>query len=188
MRKREKEFEKLKDQLASVLKDIPLREQKSEVQYMQAGISARDIDNVLEQVATSEEASVQESLENDAEMTFSENVPRSAVIEMENYRLRQILSYTLGSLIQLFMELFSNVEMDQSLLALLETNPVDWIEESLSQKLEEVIGLLRENFNGVALQQTSAIMKENEETIARLNSQFRKFLCVFLMFPNLSCL
>ena len=33
LRKREKEFEKLKDQLAAVLKDMQLREQKSEIHY-----------------------------------------------------------------------------------------------------------------------------------------------------------
>ncbi len=175
LRKREKEFEKLKDQLATVLKDIPLREQKSEVQYMQSGVSAREIDSVLEQVSVLEdEQSAMESEQQQNQYEAEMSPPRSAVIEMENYRMRQILAYTFGSLIQLFMELFSDVELDQSLLALLETNPVDWVEESLSQKMDEVIGLLRENFNNVAQHQARSILKENEETIAHLNSQFRK--------------
>lgn len=165
----------MKDQLATVLKDIPLREQKSEIQYMQAGVNTREIGNVLDQVSVlEEEQTLADDQQKDAEMTQSESVPRSAVIEMENYRLRQILSYTFGSLIQLFVELFSDVELDQSLLALLETSPIDWVEESLTQKMEEIIGLLKENFNSVALHQTSAILKENEETINRLNNQFRK--------------
>lgn len=170
LRKREKEMEKLKDQLAAVLKDIPLREQKSEVQYMQNGVNSREVNRVLENITQDEEAAVEE----DMDMQSAETVPRSAVIEMENYRLRQILSYTYGSMIQLFMELFPEVELDHSLLALLESNPVDWFEEALGQKMEEIVELLRQNVNGVALKQTASVLKDNEETISRLTGQFRK--------------
>lgn len=170
LRKREKEMEKLKDQLAAVLKDIPLREQKSEVQYMQNGVNSREVNRVLENITQDEEAAVEE----DMDMQSAETVPRSAVIEMENYRLRQILSYTYGSMIQLFMELFPDVELDQSLLALLESNPVDWFEEAIGQKMEEIVELLRQNVNGVALKQTASVLKDNEETISRLTGQFRK--------------
>lgn len=175
LRKREKEMEKLKDQLAAVLKDIPLREQKSEVQYMQNGVNSREVNRVLENITQDEEAAVEE----DMDMQSTESVPRSAVIEMENYRLRQILSYTYGSMIQLFMELFPDVEVDQSLLALLESNPVDWFEEAIGQKMEEIVELLRQNVNGVALKQTASVLKDNEETISRLTSQFRK--CALLL-------
>lgn len=165
IRKKEKEFEKLKDQLAAVLKDMQLREQKSEIQYnsQQSAVLHVDADNTL-----SEDCA--ESIEEES----NERTDRFVLIEGENDRLRQILSYNYASLVQLVVDLFPELELDQSILGLLETSPLEWIEETLAHKVEELFEILRENLVNLASQQqqkSTTISQEQEETLLRLNGQ-----------------
>lgn len=155
IRKREKEFEKLKDQLAAVLKDMPLREQKSEIHYN------------TQQTTSLRAVNVESS--NDEDSSASP-VDRFTEIEGENDRLRQIISFTYGSLVQLVVDLFPELELDQSILSLLETSPMSWIEEQLAGKTEELFEILRDNLANLALQNQQ---KENEETINNLKSQLQ---------------
>jgi hypothetical protein len=161
LRKKEKEFEKLKDQLASVLKDMQLREQKSEIIY-----------NPQQTVQREREGPVvdAESEEMDKEVTFGDRVNE---IEGENDRLRQIISFTYGSLVQLVVDLFPELELDQSILELLETSPLTWIEDHLAHKTEELFEILRDNLANLAIQQQNSNNKEHEETVTRLNSQLQ---------------
>ena len=129
LRKREKEFEKLKDQLAAVLKDMQLREQKSEIHY-NPHQTVRSNDN------NDESGSVK--AEEGEEFSMPSTVDRVIEIEGENDRLRQIISFTYGSLVQLVVDLFPELELDQSILSLLETSPMSWIEEQLAFKTEEL--------------------------------------------------
>lgn len=156
LRKKEKEFEKLKDQLASVLKDMQLREQKSEIIYT----PQQTVHKAVE-VET-------EEMEN--EVTIGDRVSE---IEGENDRLRQILSFTYGNLVQLVVDLFPELELDQSILGLLETSPLAWIEDHLAHKTEELFEILRDNLADLAIQQQKAQNKEHEETVSRLNSQLQ---------------
>lgn len=156
LRKKEKEFEKLKDQLASVLKDMQLREQKSEIIYT----PQQTVHKAVE-VET-------EEMEN--EVTIGDRVSE---IEGENDRLRQILSFTYGNLVQLVVDLFPELELDQSILGLLETSPLAWIEDHLAHKIEELFEILRDNLADLAIQQQKAQNKEHEETVSRLNSQLQ---------------
>lgn len=159
LRKREKEFEKLKDQLAAVLKDMQLREQKSEIHYNP------------QQTVRAAETSSEEIDTMEAEL--EESVDRVTEIEGENDRLRQIISFTYGSLVQLVVDLFPELELDQSILSLLETSPLSWIEEQLAHKTEELFEILRDNLSNLALQHQQAVSKEHEAVVSRLNSQLQ---------------
>lgn len=160
LRKKEKDFEKLKDQLAAVLKDMQLREQKSEINYNpQQCIRGNRTDNM------SEDGEDQQS------ETSQIIIDRVGEIEGENDRLRQIISFTYGSLVQLVVDLFPELELDQSILALLETSPLTWIEEQLAHKTEELFEILRDNLANLALQHQQSVSKEHEESINSLNSQ-----------------
>jgi hypothetical protein len=161
LRKKEKEFEKLKDQLASVLKDMQLREQKSEIIYNPQQTVQREREGPVVDV---------ESEEMDKEVTFGDRVNE---IEGENDRLRQIISFTYGSLVQLVVDLFPELELDQSILELLETSPLTWIEDHLAHKTEELFEILRDNLANLAIQQQNSNNKEHEETVTRLNSQLQ---------------
>ena len=164
LRKREKEFEKLKDQLAAVLKDMQLREQKSEIHYNpHQTVRSNDIND--------ESGSVK--AEEGEEFSMPSTVDRVIEIEGENDRLRQIISFTYGSLVQLVVDLFPELELDQSILSLLETSPMSWIEEQLAFKTEELFEILRDNLANLALQHQQSISKENEEVIIRLKSQLQ---------------
>lgn len=159
LRKKEKEFEKLKDQLASVLKDMQLREQKSEIIYNPQQTVQREREGPVVDV---------ESEKMGKEVTFGDRVNE---IEGENDRLRQIISFTYGSLVQLVVDLFPELELDQSILELLETSPLTWIEDHLAHKTEELFEILRDNLANLAIQQQNSNNKEHEETVTRLNSQ-----------------
>ena len=159
-----KEFEKLKDQLAAVLKDMQLREQKSEIHY-NPHQTVRSNDN------NDESGSVK--AEEGEEFSMPSTVDRVIEIEGENDRLRQIISFTYGSLVQLVVDLFPELELDQSILSLLETSPMSWIEEQLAFKTEELFEILRDNLANLALQHQQSISKENEEVIIRLKSQLQ---------------
>lgn len=161
LRKKEKEFEKLKDQLASVLKDMQLREQKSEIIYNPQQTVQREREGPVVDVETEEM---------DKEVTFGDRVNE---IEGENDRLRQIISFTYGSLVQLVVDLFPELELDQSILELLETSPLTWIEDHLAHKTEELFEILRDNLANLAIQQQNSNNKEHEETVTRLNSQLQ---------------
>lgn len=164
LRKREKEFEKLKDQLAAVLKDMQLREQKSEIHYNPQQ-SVRSIETKMEQDGEEDEEK--------EELSMPSTADRVTEIENENDRLRQIISFTYGSLVQLVVDLFPELELDQSVLALLETSPMSWIEEQLAHKTEELFEILRDNLATLALQHQQSISKEHEEVISRLKSQLQ---------------
>ena len=84
IRKKEKEFEKLKDQLAAVLKDMQLREQKSEIQYNSQQSAVLHVDAEIGPNDDDEEL---------VEEEVSSKSDRFALIEGENDRLRQILSF-----------------------------------------------------------------------------------------------
>lgn len=157
LRKKEKEFEKLKDQLAAVLKDMQLREQKSEIHYNP-------------QQTVPKENPVEEEMENEDEVTIGDRVNE---IEGENDRLRQIISFTYGNLVQLVVDLFPELEIDQSILGLLETSPLVWIEDHLANKTEELFEILRDNLASLAIQQQNSRNKEHEEILASLNSQLQ---------------
>lgn len=161
LRKKEKEFERLKDQLAAVLKDMQLREQKSEIHY-----------NPQQSVRASKGEANEMEQEEEAEQEQSESIlDRVGEIESENDRLRQIISFTYGSLVQLVVDLFPELELDQSILSLLETSPMSWIEEQLAHKTEELFEILRDNLANLAVQHQQAVSKTHEETINRLSSQ-----------------
>lgn len=162
IRKKEKEFEKLKDQLAAVLKDMQLREQKSEIQYNSQQSAVLHVDAEICPNEDDEEL-VEE------ELNFKTD--RFVLIESENDRLRQILTYNYGSLVQLVVDLFPELELDQTILGLLETNPLEWIEETLAHKVEELFEILRENLINLASQQNKLISQEQEEALVRLNGQ-----------------
>ena len=164
IRKKEKEFEKLKDQLAAVLKDMQLREQKSEIQYNSQQSAVLHVDAEIGPNDDDEEL---------VEEEVSSKSDRFALIEGENDRLRQILSFNYGSLVQLVVDLFPELELDQSILGLLETSPLEWIEETLAHKVEELFEILRENLINLASQQQKLISQEQEEALVRLNSQFK---------------
>ena len=156
LRKKEKEFEKLKDQLAAVLKDMQLREQKTEIHYNPQQIVQKETPN--------------ETTEVEDAVTIGDRVNE---IEGENDRLRQIISFTFGNLVQLVVDLFPELELDQSILGLLETSPLAWIEDHLAHKTEELFEILRENLANLAIQQQNLRIKEHEDTVARLNSQIQ---------------
>ena len=156
LRKKEKEFEKLKDQLASVLKDMQLREQKSEIQYN----SHQTVSSQLDINEESSEDAVLETV-----------LDRDAVVEHENNSLRQIISFTYGSLVQLVLDLFPELELDQSILSLVESSPMSWIEETLAQKTEELFEILRDNLANVAAQYQQSHNQEQEKEIANLKSK-----------------
>ena len=166
LRKKEKEFEKLKDQLAAVLKDMQLREQRSEIHYNSRQTVRND--------RTSEDS---EGIAVDETTVEEENEPRIVdrvnEIEGENEKLRQIISFAYGSLLQLVVDLFPELELDQSILGLLETSPLSWIEEQLAHKTEELFEVLRDNLANLALQHQKFASKENEETINRLESKLQ---------------
>lgn len=164
LRKKEKDFEKLKDQLASVLKDMQLREQKSEIHYN----PSQPVREALSQVSSAE-------IEVEARGSDESAVPldRITEIEGENDRLRQIISYSYGNLVQLVVDLFPEIELDQSILGLLETSPMAWIEEHLAHKVEEVFEILRENLINMALNQQKLASKEHQDQLDRLNSQIQ---------------
>ena len=137
---------------------MQLREQKSEIHY-----------NPQQTVR-----SVEMTLKEDEEESLpSIAVDRVNEIEGENDRLRQIISFTYGSLVQLVVDLFPELELDQSILALLETSPMSWIEEQLAHKTEELFEILRDNLANLALQHQQSISKEHDEAISRLNSQLQ---------------
>lgn len=177
LRKKEKEFEKLKDQLAALLKDMTLREQKSEIQYLQKNtsvnmhVNADDFGDDSDFVTSDD--NVVSHMDEDVYQNDSNNktVDRIGLIENENYRLRQILSFSYGSLVQIILDLFPELELDQSLLSLLESNPIDWIDQQLTQKIEELFEILRNNLEGITEMSTSSnlTIKEHEETINRLS-------------------
>lgn len=162
IRKKEKEFEKLKDQLAAVLKDMQLREQKSEIQYNSQQSAVLHVDAEIFPNEDDEEL-VEE------ELNFKTD--RFVLIESENDQLRQILTYNYGSLVQLVVDLFPELELDQTILGLLETSPLEWIEETLAHKVEELFEILRENLINLASQQNKLISQEQEEALVRLNGQ-----------------
>ena len=167
LRKKEKEFEKLKDQLAAVLKDMQLREQRSEIHY-NSRQTVRNNDRTSE---------YSEGIAVDETTVEEENEPRIVdrvnEIEGENEKLRQIISFAYGSLLQLVVDLFPELELDQSILGLLETSPLSWIEEQLAHKTEELFEVLRDNLANLALQHQKFASKENEETINRLESKLQ---------------
>lgn len=165
LRKKEKEFEKLKDQLAAVLKDMQLREQKSEIHYnAQQSVKKADLSEVtFDDNDVSDEA---------VDVNISElPVDRVTEIENENDRLRQNISFMYGNLVQLIVDLFPELELDQSILALLETSPLEWIEEQLAHKTEELFEILRNNLANLALSHQS--QKEKDDAILRLTSQLQ---------------
>lgn len=158
LRKKEKEFEKLKDQLAAVLKDMQLREQKSEIHY-----------NPQQSVRKADNSEVSEDVE-DVQIVET-YVDRVTEIEGENDRLRQIISFMYGHLVQLIVDLFPELELDQSILDLLETSPLEWIEEQLAHKTEELFEILRDNLANLAISHQA--QKEQEEAVSRLNVQLQ---------------
>jgi hypothetical protein len=158
LRKKEKEFEKLKDQLAAVLKDMQLREQKSEIQY-----------NSQQSAATQMDASMED---NNSECVESESpINREDALERENDSLRQMISFMYGSLVQLVLDLFPELELDQSILSLVECSPMSWIEESLAQKMEELFEILRDNLANIASQYQQSQNENQEKQITQLNNQ-----------------
>ena len=162
LRKKEKKFEKLKDQLAAVLKDMQLREQKSGIHYNPQQTAQKES---YPAAATEEE---EEEMETEA--TIGDRVNE---IEGENDRLRQIISFTFGNLVQLVVDLFPDLEIDQSILGLLETSPLVWIEDHLANKTEELFEILRDNLANLAIQQQNSRNNEHEEIVTRLNSQLQ---------------
>jgi X breakpoint 2-interacting protein len=164
LRKKDKEFEKLKDQLASFLKDMQLREQKSEIYY-----------NPNQSIREALKEDSKESMDDDQaeESIQSISVDRVSEIEGENDKLRQIISFTYGSLVQLLADLFPEIEIDQSILSLLETSPMTWIEEQMAQKIEEVFEILKDNLAEMAQNQQSSILKSHQDQFSRLNSQLQ---------------
>ena len=167
LRKKEKEFEKLKDQLAAVLKDMQLREQRSEIHY-NSRQTVRNNDRTSEDSEGIAVDGITEEEENEPRI-----VDRVNEIEGENEKLRQIISFAYGSLLQLVVDLFPELELDQSILGLLETSPLSWIEEQLAHKTEELFEVLRDNLANLALQHQKFASKENEETINRLESKLQ---------------
>lgn len=157
LRKKEKEFEKLKDQLAAVLRDMQLREQKSDIHY-------NPQQSVRGPSATTEDESVEEVIE-------AAPLDRVDEIEGENDRLRQIISFMYGNLVQLIVDLFPELELDQSILGLLETSPLTWIEEHLAHKTEELFEILRDNLANLAVSHQTS--KEQEELAAKLTAQLQ---------------
>lgn len=162
LRKKEKEFEKLKDQLAAVLKDMQLREQKSEINHN----AQQTVQKESSVITETSEASEMESVSNVSGDRVQE-------IEGENDRLRQIISFTYANLLQLVVDLFPELEMDQSILGLLETSPMAWIEDHLAHKTEELFEILRDNLANLVIQQQNSRNKEHEEAVLRLNSQLQ---------------